>query len=98
MIKKYGLHNIASRYAERLIVSIVSYQKRDSRIALVGKFMGIQSHDQLPSSVFNFYIHLVKHANIDINTLFTGDITKINVSYNQVNIAFKNLISQLDDF
>jgi len=97
-LTKYGVNNIAAKYAERFVISILAYKMKDTRINLINKFIGVQHFDTLPQSVLKYFMKLIKSTNIDVLTIFTADIFKINVNYPTVKRTFKSLIKKVDLF
>jgi hypothetical protein len=48
--------------------------------------------------VLKYFMKLIKSTNIDVLTIFTADIFKINVNYPTVKRTFKSLIKKVDLF
>ena len=81
------------------MVSIKSNAERDPRVALFMRFMGISGQQSLPFSVFQFYLHLIKATNVQVNYIYKHeDPSTITLSYQKVMYGFRELLSQTNAF
>jgi len=65
----YGLQALADRYCEVYLASVEAHRKKDSRIELFRKFVGLDL-DRLPYSIFERYVALVKATGVPVASLF----------------------------
>ena len=99
MSNKYGIEHLALKYMEAWMVSIKSNAERDPRVALFMRFMGISGQQSLPFSVFQFYLHLIKATNVQVNYIYKHeDPSTITLSYQKVMYGFRELLSQTNAF
>lgn len=93
----YGLEALANKYCEIYLASIEMHKKKDSRIELFRKFIGLDN-DKLPYSIFERYVTMVKHSNMPVSLIYTQNITTMYVDYNRVRYSFKDFLSTATAF
>lgn len=82
MTNKYGIDHLAQKYTEQWLVSIKKHAERDPRVGIFMRFLGLGGYFSLPFSVFQFYLHLLKATNIEIDQIYRNiDPTSITLSY-----------------
>ena len=64
----YGLDALANKYCEIYLLSMDTHRKKDTRIELFLKFVGLDL-DKLPYSIFEHYVTLIKATNISVTNL-----------------------------
>ena len=64
----YGLDALANKYSEIYLLSMETHRKKDTRIELFLKFIGLDI-EKLPYSIFEHYVTLIKATNISVQTL-----------------------------
>ena len=78
-------------------MSIEQLRKKDTRIELFRKFIGLDM-DKLPFSIFEQYVAMIKASNIPITNLFTLNMQNMFVDYNRVRHTFKDLLRDASEF
>ena len=73
------------------MASVEIHRKKDSRIDLFRRFVGLD-HDKLSYSIFEKYAHLIKATGVPVNNLFMQNMTTMYVDYNKVRHTFKDLL------
>ena len=70
MCQTYGMDQLANKYCEIYLLSIEHQKKKDARLELFRRFVGLDS-DKLPPSIFEKYITMMKATGIQPANLFT---------------------------
>ena len=65
----YGLDQLAHKYCEIYLASIDEYKKKDIRIELFRRFIGLDN-DRLPYSIFDCYVQMLKATGIPVPTIY----------------------------
>lgn len=61
---------MAQKYTEQWLVSIKAHSTRDYRVSLFMRFLGLGGYHSLPFSVFQYYLHLIKATNVEVEHIF----------------------------
>lgn len=62
------------------------------------KFLGLTDHGSLPYSVFHFFLQLIKATNIEVTTIYSGDITRQYINYQKVMFGYRELLNKTNAF
>lgn len=87
----YGLQQLADRYCETYLASVEAHRKKDTRIELFRKFVGLDL-DKLPYSIFERYVQLIKATGVPVQSLFMQNMSTMYVDYSKVRHTFKDLL------
>jgi hypothetical protein len=97
MCQTYGMDQLANKYCEIYLLSIEHQRKKDARLELFRRFIGLDS-DKLPPSIFEKYITMMKATGIQPANLFTQPLSSLFVDYNRVRYTFRDLLKGANDF
>jgi hypothetical protein len=86
----YGLDALANKYSEIYLISMDTHRKKDARIELFLKFIGLES-EKLPYSIFENYVTLIKATNISVTNLLNSPMHNQFIDYNRVRYVFRDL-------
>ena len=92
----YGLEQLANKYCEVYLASLEALRKKDGRIELFRKFVGLDM-DRLPYSIFERYVTMIKATNVHVTNLLTQNMAHMFVDYNRVRHTFKDLLRGASD-
>lgn len=99
MQSKYGIDHLATKYMEQWLVSIKANADRDPRVALFMRFLGLGGYQTLPFSVFQFYLHMLKSTNVQIEHIFRHNEPEgITLSFKKVMFGLKDLLAKTNAF
>ncbi|CAI2362056.1 unnamed protein product [Moneuplotes crassus] len=94
--KKFGYDNSVPKYYENYLYSLKLNQRKDHRLELMAKFLGL-SQLNLPRLCFKHYIMLLNNSGYNIQEIYNKDYLKFEVPFHTLAGFCKKILTKRED-